>query len=60
MMVDVQGASGVGGDDRPPPRDPRKEKEPAPSKPKKKKVKKGGTDDWDTTLEVARHAEITE
>lgn len=48
-MVDVQGVQG--GDDRPTLRDLKKGKSPAP-KPKKKKVKKGGPDDWETTLAV--------
>lgn len=52
-MADVQGSSGAGGDDRPPPRDPRKGKDLASQKPKKKKVKRGGLDDWETTLAIA-------
>lgn len=43
-MADTQGASGVGGDDRSPPRD----------------LRKGSADDWGTTLDVVQRAEIAE
>lgn len=59
-MADTQGASIVGSDDRPLSCDPRKGKDPALPKPKKKRLKKGGLDDWDTTLAVVQRVEIAE
>lgn len=59
-MADVQGASGVGGDNRPPPKDSREGKDVAEPKPKKKKDKKGGADDWETTMRVVRSQEAVE
>lgn len=60
QMADAQGASGgARGDDRPPPRDPKKGKAPAGPKKKKKKVKKGNSDN-ETTLAVDRAKRVIE
>jgi hypothetical protein len=60
-MADTQGTSVAGGDD-PPHRLPpsAKGKAPALQKPKKKKGKKGGSDDWQTTLAVVEAQERIE